>query len=67
MSPPDGVPLDLRIELSREQAWAFAEFLKRVAVDDYHRLAVNLDEAYAMQDAGDAIRRTLAEQGYAPR
>ena len=62
-----GAPLGLAIELTDEQVWAFAQFLKRVAVDDYRRLAVDGDEAYAMHDAGDAIRRALAEQGYAPR
>ena len=66
MSQP-GAPLGLAIELTDEQVWAFAQFLKRVAVHDYRRLAVDLDEAYAMRDAGEAIRAALAEQGYAPR
>ena len=64
---PSGAPLCLVIELTDEEAWAFAQFLKRVAVDDYRRLAVDLDEAYTMRDAGEAIRAALAEQGYAPR
>ena len=62
-----GAPLCLTIELTDEDAWAFAQFLKRVAMDDYRRLAVDGDEACAMRDAGDAIHRALAEQGYAPR
>ena len=62
-----GAPIRLAIELTGEEAWAIAQFLKRVAVDDYRRLAVDGDEAYAMRDAGEAIRRVLAEQGYAPR
>ena len=62
-----GAPRCLMIELTGEEAWAFAQFLKRVAVDDYRRLAVDGDEACAMQDAGDTIRSALAEQGYAPR
>ena len=60
-------PLCLRIELSDEEAWAFAQFLKRVAIDDYRRLAVDGEEACAMQAAGEAMRRALAEKGYAPR
>jgi len=60
-------PLCLMIELSDDEAWAFAQFLKRVAVDDYRRLAVDGEEAYAMQAAGEALGRALAEKGYAPR
>ena len=66
MSLP-GAPLCLLIELSNDEAWAFAQFLKRVAVDDYRRLAVDGEEACAMQAAGEALRRSLAEQGHAPR
>jgi len=53
--------------MSDEEAWAFAQFLKRVAMDDYRRLAVDGEEAYAMQGAGEVIRRALAAQGRAPR
>ena len=60
-------PLCLLIELSNEDAWAFAQFLKRVALDDYRRLAVDGEEAYAMQAAGEALGRALAAQGHAPR
>ena len=66
MSLP-GAPLCLLIELSDDEAWAFAQFLKRVAIDDYRRLAVDGEEACAMQAAGAAQRRALAEQGHAPR
>ena len=62
-----GATRHLLVELSDEQAWAFAQFLKRAAVDDYRRLAVDGDEACVMRDAGEAIRAALAEQGYAPR
>lgn len=60
-------PLCLLIELSDEEAWAFAQFLKRVAMDDYRRLAVDGEEACTMQAAGEVIRRALAAQGHAPR
>ena len=58
---------NLMVELTEAQAWAFAQLLKRVATDDYRRLAKNDDEAYAMRDAGDALRSALAAHGYAPR
>ena len=60
-------PRCLMIELTDEEAWAFAQFLKRVAVADYRRLAVDLNEACTMDEAGEAIRRALAEHGHAPR
>jgi hypothetical protein len=53
--------------LSDAQAWALAQFLKRVGLDDYHGLAVDKDEAYTMQEAGELVRSALAEQGYSPR
>lgn len=64
---PSGALLCVKIDLTDEEAWAFAQFLKRVAVDDYRRLAVDGEEAGAMRDVGEAIRVALAEQGYAPR
>jgi len=57
----------MTIILSTSQAWAFAQFLKRVGVDDYRALAVDADEAYLMLDAGEAIRDELRAVGYAPR
>ena len=57
----------ITVTLSASQAWAFAQFLKRVGVDDYRALAVDADEAYLMLDAGEAIRDELRSVGYAPR
>lgn len=57
----------LHAELPDEQALALAQFLKRVGLDVYRQCAVDEQEAYAMQEAGDTLRRALAEQGYAPR
>lgn len=57
----------ITVTLTSAQAWAFAEFLKRVGLADYAALAVNQEEAYAMLSAGEAIRHELAHAGYAPR
>ncbi|MGQ0710967.1 MAG: DUF7706 family protein [Rhodoferax sp.] len=57
----------ITVTLTRAQAWAFAEFLKRVGLSDYAALAVDQQEAYRMLDAGEAIRQELAYAGYAPR
>lgn len=53
--------------LTDAQAWAFAQFLKRVGLDDYKGLSVDVDDAYTMLDAGEKIRTALADAGYAPR
>jgi hypothetical protein len=57
----------ITVTLTNTQAWAFAEFLKRVGLADYAALAVDQEEAYRMLSAGEAIRQELAHAGYAPR
>jgi hypothetical protein len=63
------MPKDVTITatLTDAQAWAFAQFLKRVGLDDYKGLSVDVDEAYTMLDAGEKLRTALADAGYAPR
>lgn len=57
----------ITVTLSNAQAWAYAQFLKRVGLSDYKALAVDLDEAYLMLAVGEALREELAHAGYAPR
>ena len=57
----------LDFDLTPAQALALAQFLKRVGLDDYRRLAVDPDEAWTMLDAGERVRKALADAGYAPR
>ena len=59
--------MNIQVELNAGQAWALAQFLKRVGYSDYRNLAVDADEAYVMVDAGELIRKALAESGVAPR
>ena len=59
--------ITISVEMSDTQALAFAQFLKRVGVDDYRALSSDQEEAYAMQAAGERVRLTLVESGYAPR
>lgn len=63
----DAAPVRVAIELTDDQAWAFAEFLKRSTFDDYRGRAVSKEEAYVMIAACEAIRKALADAGYAPR
>ena len=57
----------IQAELSEQQAWALAEFFKRLGYSDVRPLAVDEQEAYDMIYAGEKVRAALAEQGYAPR
>jgi hypothetical protein len=59
--------IEITVALSEVQAWQFAQFLKRVCFSDYRSHATSEAEAYHMIDAGEHIRRALAEQGHAPR
>lgn len=59
--------IELDVGLSMEQALALAQFLKRVGIDDYRRLAVDQEEAWLMLDAGERVRDALREVGIAPR
>ena len=59
--------IEIHVTLTDAQAWEFAQFLKRACFRDYRSHATSDAEAYHMIDAGEHIRRALAEQGYAPR
>jgi hypothetical protein len=59
--------VEITVILTDAQAWQFAQFLKRACFSDYRSHATSDTEAYQMIDAGEHIRRALAEQGYAPR
>ena len=59
--------IEIQVALTDEQAWEFAQFLKRVCFSDYRSHATSDAEAYQMVNAGERIRHALAERGYAPR
>jgi hypothetical protein len=59
--------IEITVTLTDEQAFELAQFLKRVCLSDYRARAASDEEAQAMLDAGEQVRRALAEQGYAPR
>ena len=59
--------VEINVTLTDVQAWEFAQFLKRACFSDYRSHATCDEEAYQIINAGEHIRRALAEQGYAPR
>jgi hypothetical protein len=59
--------VEINVVLTEQQAWDYAQFLKRVCFSDYRGCAADNTEAYQMIAAGEQIRSALASQGYAPR
>lgn len=59
--------IDITATLTQDQAWALAQFFKRVGIDDYRGLAAGDEEAWLMLDAGERVRAALREAGIAPR
>jgi hypothetical protein len=59
--------VEIHVVLTEAQAWEFAQLLKRSGFSDYRTCATSEAELYHMIDAGEHLRRALAEQGYAPR
>ncbi len=59
--------INLTLCLSEQEAWDFAQFLKRAGLSDYAANAADQDEAYRMLNAGEKVRDALAEAGIAPR
>ena len=57
----------IQVELTENEALAFAQFLKRATLSDYRDGAANEEESFLMQHAGESIRKALAESGFAPR
>ena len=59
----------ITVALTEEEAWEFAQFLKRVTWRDYAELCAPHDEVapHLMENAGVKIQKVLAEAGYAPR
>ncbi|EDC6187939.1 hypothetical protein GAV31_22600 [Salmonella enterica subsp. enterica] len=55
------------LELTEDEAWALAQFVKRTSHSDCEKIATSEDEAYLMMDGVNAVMRSLAEAGISPR
>lgn len=67
MPAPDAKQVNLSVVLDAEEAWQFAQFLKRMCLSDYQSKASTKDDAYIMLMTGEIIRAALAREGCAPR
>lgn len=59
--------MNLPVELNEAQAWALAQFLKRLRWDCINDLAAHDDEAEQMSLALHEIRCALDKKGISPR
>jgi len=59
--------IEISVAMTDEEAWAYAQFLKRVGLNDYKTNAENEAEAYLMLQVGEKVRKALADKGYSPR
>ena len=55
------------IELDAEQAWALAQFVKRIGWADCRSLAEDEEQTRLMIAATERVRAALAAAGFAPR
>jgi hypothetical protein len=51
----------IEMELSGDEAWALAQFLKRAGYDHYRQVAHDDEEGNKMRSAGDIVRCALVE------
>lgn len=58
--------VNVRVELSAEQAWAVAQLVKGIGWSDCRSLAEDDEQTNLMIQATERLRRALAEAGHAP-
>ncbi len=59
--------IHLPLEMTDDEFWALAEFVKRVGWLEIRGNATNDDEAHNIKTAISALQSALAENGYSPR
>lgn len=57
----------LMVQLSDQEAWDFAQFLKRVGYSDFRSNAVDDGEAHRMLYVAEKVRKSLIQNGFDPR
>lgn len=59
--------IKIELEMASDQAWALAQFLKRISFGEYNMLSTDKYQAWQAMYAGEAIREALAAAGVDPR
>ena len=60
-------PAKIQFELPGDEAWALAQFVKRVGWTEMRENAESEDETYLSRSAVAQLADALRDQGYAPR
>lgn len=60
-------PARIQFELPGDEAWALAQFVKRVGWTEMRENAESEDETYLIRSALSQLADALRDQGYAPR
>ena len=60
-------PAKIQFELPGDEAWALAQFVKRVGWTEMRENAENEEETYLIRSALGKLFEALREVGYAPR
>ena len=60
-------PARIQFELPGDEAWALAQFVKRVGWTEMRENAESEDETYLIRSALGKLFEALREVGYAPR
>lgn len=59
--------IKIELEMASDQAWALAQFLKRISFGEYNMFSTDKYHAWQAMYAGEAIREALAAAGVDPR
>jgi len=59
--------INLSIELTEQEAWDYAQFLKRVGLAEFRTNAQDDEEAYRMIAVSEKIRQAINDLGINPR
>lgn len=57
----------IEFELTKQEALALAQFVKRIGWEELRINAVDDNEAYCIRDAIAHVRSALSRQGFSPR
>ena len=67
LPPQEPLIVTLHVILLASQAWAYARWLRSLTLDEYLPHAIDAEQAFTMQAAGQAILEELAMAGVRPR
>ncbi len=63
----DETPVEIHFTCQKQEAYAFAQFLKRAQYSDFESRAYDEEDASRMMNAAESIQSALREAGFSPR